>query len=186
MGRHHEVAFAVVPERNHGGDDLWDDVAGFAEHHRVTDTDPLAHHLVRVVEGGHGDGRSRHQDRVHRRERGDAAGAADTHADVEEPGVDLLRRVFVGDRPAGGAGGGAKPALGDEVIHLDHDAVDLVFRVVAVFAVIGHVVPRRGRRADHLGVARDRKPEGGQSVVGLALAGQLQAVVGPDAVDDHA
>ena len=185
VGGHHEFAFVAVAQRDDGGDDLGNHVTGLAEHHRVPDPHSLAHHLVGVVEGGHGDRGSRDRHRFHRPERGDAPGAPDPDTDVEEPGVNLLGWVLVGDRPARRPGCGSQPALDGQVVDLDHDPVDLVFGVVAVFAVVGDVGPGRGGRVDHPGVGRYRQPVGAQHLVGLALAGQGEAVVGSDAVDDH-
>ena len=145
MGGHHEVAFVAAAQRDDGGDDLGDHVTGLAQHHRVPDPHPLARHLVGVVEGGHRDRGARNQHRFHRPERGDAPGTPDPDADVEEPGMDLLRGVLVGDSPAGCPGCGSQPALDGYVVDLDHDPIDLVFGVVAVFTVMGHVcVDRSG------------------------------------------
>src|SRR6478735_9109641 len=79
---------------DHRPDDLGDDVAGLAQHDGVADEHALALDLEGVVQRGHLDGGAADLDRGHDAERGDPAGAPDVDPDVEELGVDLLRRVL--------------------------------------------------------------------------------------------
>ena len=69
-----------------GPDDLGDDVAGLAQHHRVADQHALALHLGRVVQGRHLDRRAADEHRLHHAVRRDPTGAADVDPDVEQLG----------------------------------------------------------------------------------------------------
>ena len=82
------------------------------------------------------DGRTGHIHRFQDRHRRHTAGAAHLHDDVEQFGVHLLRRIFVGDRPPWRARCGAQTALQRQVVHLHHNAVEGVLDVVAVLLVI--------------------------------------------------
>src|SRR5262245_40090370 len=102
-------------------DDLGDHVTGLAEHHGVADQHALAGDLARVVQGGEGDRGPGDAYRLDLGVGGDPAGAPDVDPDVDEPGVDLLGRVLVGDRPTRRPAGRAEPALDRHVVHLHHD-----------------------------------------------------------------
>ena len=69
------AALVAVAEVDHRTDDLGDDVAGLAEHHRVADQHSLADDLAGVVQRRHAHGRSSDLDRLHDSERGYPAGA---------------------------------------------------------------------------------------------------------------
>ena len=158
LGRHHELALAAVPQVGDRPEDLGDDVARLAQHDGVADEDALGLDDVLVVQGGELDLGTGHGHRLDLRVRRDAAGAADAHLDVEELGVDLLRRVLVRDRPARGARRGAEPALEPDLVELDDDAVDLVLHGVPVLAVVRDELPYAVEVVDHLVV-----PGGGQA-----------------------
>ena len=59
----------------------------------------------------------------------------DMHGDVEQFGVDLFGRVFVGDGPARRARSGAEGTLQAQVIDLDDDAVKCMLDVATMLAV---------------------------------------------------
>ena len=130
-------ALAAVAQRDDRPDDLGDHVAGLAQHHGVADQHALALRPRRRCAGWPARRSSRRPGPASiTAERRDPAGAADVDADVEQLGVDLLRRVLERDRPARRAARRAEPALQAEVVDLDHHAVDLVLDVVAVLAVV--------------------------------------------------
>ena len=104
---------------NHGRDDL----AGLLHGDEVAHADVLAGDLLKVVEGGPGDGGAAQLHRIELRHRRDHPGAPDLEGDGMEAGLGLLRRIFVGDRPAGGLVGGTQHLLLIEAADLDHRAV---------------------------------------------------------------
>ena len=152
--RHHERPLGAVAQLDDRPDDLGDHVAGLAQHHGVADQHALAGHLLRrcagwpcsTVEPETCTGSITP-------ERRDPPGAADVDPDVEQLGGDLLRRVLVRDRPPRRARRRAEPALGRDVVDLDHDAVDLVVDVVPVLAVVGDELRHRGQVVEHLRTA---------------------------------
>ena len=141
LGRHHELPLAAVPQVDDRAEDLRDDVAGLAQHDRVADEDALGLDDVLVVQGGELDLGAGHRDRLDLRVRRDPAGAADADPDVDQLGVDLLRRVLPGDGPARRARGGAEAALERDLVELDDHAVDLVLHGVPVLAVVRDELP---------------------------------------------
>ena len=64
LGGHDEGALRAVAQVDDGPDDLGDDVTGLAQHDGVTDEDPLALHLVGVVQRRLLDGRAGDDDRA--------------------------------------------------------------------------------------------------------------------------
>ena len=185
MRGHDELPLGAIPQRLDRPEDLRDDIPRLAQHHDVAEPHPLARHLVGVVQGRHRDGRPGDQDRLHGAERGAASGTAPADADVEQPGVHLLRRVLVGDGPTRGAGRRAESVLLGEGVDLHDDAVDLVAGLVPVLAVVGDVFPDLVRGGEDPGGVADRQPPAGQRLVGGALRAELDIRDGPDAVDDH-
>ena len=138
-----------------------------------------------VVESGHRDGGPRDRHRLHDAEGRDTTGAPHVDRDVQQLRGDLLRRVLPGDRPPRCARGGAELALYRDLIDLDDDAVQLVLGTLPVVAPVRHVLLDLLEGVQHLGVGGDRQPPPGEHLVGLALAGDVEALAGPDAVDDH-
>ena len=170
---------------HHGREHLGDDIAGLADDHRVTDQHTLALDFGRVVQGGQPDGGPGDLDRLHVGERGDPSGASDIDPDIEEFGGDLFRRVLVGDRPARCARGGAEAALQRHVVDLDHQAVDLVFDVVAVLTPVGDAFGDRRDTADPGGVGGHRQPPGAQRPVGIVQRGRAEPLGLAQTVTDH-
>ncbi len=186
LGRHHELALAAVAQVGDRPEDLGDDVTGLAQHHRVADEDALGLDHVLVVQRGELDLGAGDRDRLDLGVRRDPARAAHSHADVDELGVDLLRRVLVRDGPARRARGGAEAALERDLVELDDDAVDLPLHGVAVLAEVRDELPDAVEAVDHPVVAGNGQAPGLQQVVGLGEAGQAgEALQGADAVDHH-
>ncbi len=183
---HLEGVLGTVAQVDDRAEHFRDHVAGLADDHGVADEHALARHLGRVVQrrqrdGGPGDG-----DRLHVGEGGHASGAPDADADVEELGGDLLRRVLVGDRPPRGAGRGTETAVQPHVVDLDHQAVDLVFDVVAVFAPVAHPLDDRLGALHANGVWGDGQAPGREGRVGVGLRAGLEALHAAVAVAVHA
>ena len=132
--RHLVLTLGAGPLLDQRPDDLGNHVAGLLENHVIADPDVLAPDLVEVVEGCAGDRRAgdlRRGEVGHRRQR---PRPPDVRDDVLDDRFDLLRRELVGDRPAGRPADDAEPVLLIEPIHLDHDAVGLVRKLVALVA----------------------------------------------------
>jgi hypothetical protein len=130
------VTGAQVGDRS---EDLGNHVARLAQDYHVADEHALALDLVRVVQSGPVDRGPADLDRLHHGERSNPAGPPHVDLDVEQPGGDLFRRVLEGDGPPRCPAGRAELALQCDLVHLDHDAVDLVRRIVPVLPVVGDV-----------------------------------------------
>ena len=158
----------------HRAQHLGDDVAGLADHDGVAGAHVLDGHLVGVVEGGGGDRGATHEHGFEPGERGGLTAGSDRHLDVEQRGVALLGRHLVGDRPAGCPGREAQFALQDQVVDLDHDAIDLVVEVVADRLDGLHVLEHGGEVVEALGSVVDRKAQAAQPFEGV----EVRTVVG--------
>ena len=185
-GRHDERAGVGRAQLDHRAEHLGDHVAGLAQHHRVADEHALALDLTGVVQGRQRDSGTGHPDRFEDGERGDPAGAPDVDVDVEQLGVDLLGRVFEGDRPAGRPAGRAETALDGDRVDLDHHAVDLVLDVVPVLAVVGDVFRHSGQVVHHLPPVTGGQSPRLERRVRLGLRGRAVAGAGADAVHHQA
>ncbi|GAP61558.1 hypothetical protein AHiyo1_52720, partial [Arthrobacter sp. Hiyo1] len=137
------------------------------------------------MQGGHLHSGSGHFDRFHYPVGSDAAGAADVDLDVQQLGVDFLRRVFVGNGPSRHARGVTEGTLRGEVVDFDHDAVDLVQEVVPVFAEVLDEVEDLLEGVQDLQVGADRQAPFLQQLVRFRLARGVEAFACPDAVDEH-
>ena len=99
LARHDERLLTAIAQVNDRTEHLGNHIAGFANHHGVTDQHALGLDHILIVQGGPGHGGTGH---AHRFEHGigrDPTSAAHTHFDAEQLGVDLFGRVLVGDRP---------------------------------------------------------------------------------------
>src|SRR5208283_2811268 len=81
----------------------------------------------------------------------------------------LLRRVLVGDGPAGRPAGRAELALLRDLVHLHHHAVDFVRRVVPVLGVVGDVLADPGHVGYDLVQVADRQAPAAQPLVPARL-----------------
>lgn len=185
MGGHLEGLLGAVAQVDDGAEDLGDDLARLADDHGVADEDALGLDHVLVVEGGELDLGTGHFDRLDLGVRGDAAGASDADADVDQLGVDLFGGVLPGDGPARGARGGAQPSLERDLVELDDDAVDLVLHGVPVLAVVRDELPYAGEGVDDPVVLGGGQAPGVEQFVGRGEAVDAQALVGADAVHHH-
>ena len=138
------------------------------------------------MQGGSLHGRTGDEHGLHDAVGGHAAGASHIHADVQQLGVHLFRRVLVRHRPARHAGGVAQLRLGREVVDFNDDAVDLVHEGVALFAVLINEVEDALDRIGQLAVGAHGQAPGGEQIVGLVLGGNIQAGTRTDAVHVHA
>ena len=108
-----------------------DDFAGFFDENGVADADVFALDFLLVVEGRARDRAAGDKDGLKLCNRGERAGAADLDGDVQELGFGALGFVFVGDRPAGGFGGGSEFAAQGEAVELYDRAVGFVGKIMA-------------------------------------------------------
>ncbi len=121
----------------------------------------------------------------HHRERGCPTGPPHGDDDVEQLGVDLLRRVLVRDRPARSPRGGAQLVVQRQLVDLHDNAVNLVFDTVPVLAVVlDKLGGTRGGRLDGEVGARGKSPRL-QQPVHLTLARNRRVLPRADAVDEH-
>ena len=88
------------------------------------------------MQRGTSHGGAGHVDRFEHGDRRHTAGTPHLHGDVEQFGVDLFGRVFVGDGPARRARGGTEGALQAQVIDLDDNAVERMLDVATMLAVV--------------------------------------------------
>ena len=86
--------------------------------------------MLAVVQCGHRDRAASDEHGLEHGERGDATRATDTHLDVFEHRVSLFGRELDGNGPTRGPRGEAQCLALREIVHLHHDAVDLVVEIV--------------------------------------------------------
>ena len=148
--RHAPGPRIVRTQAKHGAQHLRDHVAGLAHDDRVAHAHIFAQHLVLVVQRGAGNGRSRHQHRVHLSHRRQLARAPHLHGDVAQKRGLLLGRELERDGPARRAGRVAHGLLLRERVHLHHHAVDVVRQRIAAFqafaAELVHLFRAGGQR----------------------------------------
>ena len=158
------------PALGHDLHDVRDHVAGALEEHRVADADVLPLDLIHVVERrvAHRDAADRHG--LELRDGREHAGASDGGKDVHDARRRLARLELPRDGPARRARDLTEPTLQREIVHLDHDAVDLVGERVALALELGiegaggrhgveHAAVRHGLEAPVLeGI--EHRPEG--------------------------
>jgi len=131
---------------------------------------------------------TRDPDRFHHAERCDPARSADLGPNVEQPGVDLLGRILVGGRPAGGPGGRTHRVLQRPVVHLHDDPVDLVLDGVPPLTELGDHLLDVGDRARPPRVRGHRHSPAREQLVELPLRGRHRSagpVERPDPVRHH-
>src|SRR5699024_1216955 len=100
LGWHHEFSFRTVAQLRHRTQNLWDHIAGFAQHHHVSDQDALAGDLLAVMQGGHFDRRAGHTDRLHDARGRQSPGSAHTDPDIEHRWSDFFDREAPGHTAA--------------------------------------------------------------------------------------
>ena len=109
-----------------------DDIASAADDDGIADADVLAPRLIGVVQRCVGHRHPAHEHRLQSRYRRDRAGSADLYVDGLDSGQRLLRRIFVGDRPAWlSADKTELRLLGNGINLIDH-AVDVERQTVAL------------------------------------------------------
>ena len=179
------LAQALLAQPEHGADDLGDHVARLAHGDGVPRPDVLGRHLVLVVEGRQADGRAPDEDGLEQGERRRLPGPPDGHHDVLEQGGAFLGRELEGDGPAGRLGRRAQLVAQGQVVHLHHDAVDLVVEVVAVLQPAHAVLVDLLQPGQALDLRVDGQAEGPDVVQGLVMGGEgrpapdLAELVGP-------
>ena len=169
VGGHDELALVAGPHVDHRTEHLGDHLSGLADHDGVADQHALALDLGRVVQRRQRHRRAGDQYRLHVRERGDPAGAADIDPDVEQRGGRFLGRVLVRDGPARRAGRGPQAPMQRHLVDLDHQTVDLVLDVVPVLVPVRDALDDVTASRTRACVRRHRQPPRRERVVGVVL-----------------
>ena len=125
-GLRHAVGHSPLrPLFRHHPDDLRDDLPRLLHDDRIPDADVLFRDIVLVVQGGVGHGGARQPHRRHHRLGGEHPGAPHLDHDVLHHTLLLLRRVFIGRRPAGELCRLPQGRALCEIIQLHHRPVDV-------------------------------------------------------------
>src|SRR5690625_4913209 len=140
MARHDEVFNIVVAQGQDRADNFGNDVAGLPQYHGVTNFDVFRFDDVFVVQGGHRDGRTIHKHRLHDRIGCHTTGAPHVDSNIEQFGVYFFRRILKGYGPAWGARGETELLLVGHMVDFDHNAVNLMHKVMATLAIFFDVV----------------------------------------------
>jgi hypothetical protein len=135
-GRHRPLALAPVAQRPHGAENLGNDVAGLSHDDDVAYEHALARDLRGVVKRRLRDGRPGDRHGLHDGEGGDAPRAPHLHLDVEQPRLDLLRRILVGHGPPGHARRGPQVLLFGARVYFEDGAVDAVNEIRSQIGVL--------------------------------------------------
>ena len=129
---------------------LRDHIAGALQDHGIAHAHILAGDLVLIMQGGAADHDAADIHRLQIGDRGQGAGAADLDFDVEDPGLCLLGREFMGNRPARRAADHAEALLqGDGIDLIDH-AVNIVGQAGSLSRDLGMIGDQRVRRIERL------------------------------------
>ena len=107
-------------------DDLRNYIAGALQDDAVADADVLTLDLVFVMQGRAGDDHAAHRDRLQYGNRRQRARASDLDRDIPQPGLGLLGRKLVGQRPARRAAHHAQALLPIASVHFVDDPVDVI------------------------------------------------------------
>ena len=113
------------PLVRHHRHDLGNDLPRLANQYCVADADILLGDIVLIVQGGIGHGGTRQTHRLQLRLWRHHTGTAHLHHDVPQHRLLRLRRVLVGDGPAGTLGGAAQHIPLRQLVQLDDRAVDV-------------------------------------------------------------
>ena len=159
-----EYLFLAGARSRLGPNDVRDDFARFLDQHHIADANILARDLARVVQTGPAHRCAGQLYGFQMRHRGEDAGLADLHFDLEELGQRLLRFVLVGDHPARRLARGTQAALLSEVVYLDDHAVGLVGQIMATLGPVGAVLQHRVNTVEPGGVGIEREAEFAQQL----------------------
>ena len=96
----------------------------------------IAFHFEWIVQGGSRHRRTRNIYGLQYGHWGHTAGAPHPHGDVKQFRIDFLRRVLVGDGPTRSTRGRAQRSLQSQIIHFYDNAVERVFDVSTMLAVV--------------------------------------------------
>ena len=155
-------------QRQHRPDDLGDHVASLAHNHRVAWPHVFHGDLVLIVQRRHSYRRATNKHRFQHRERCGPPGTSNRNLDATQQRGALLWRELVCDCPPRGPRRKPQPLPLNKIVDLDHDPVDLVAEVVAMFLAIGAIRDDSVDRTEQADVRVDREPQ---------RANQLQRLV---------
>ena len=114
----------------HHAQHLRNNLSGLIDKHPVADADILLGDIVLVVQGGIGHGSTRQTHRLQLRLWRQHTGTAHLHHDIPQHRLLRLRRVLVGDGPAGTLGGAAQHIPRRQLVQLDDRAVDVEGKIL--------------------------------------------------------
>ena len=137
--RHHETAqlvFVSFPAFQHRTYEFGNHIARLTHHNGVSDEHTLAFHFEWIVQGGSRHRRTRNIYGLQYGHWGHTAGAPHLHGDVKQFRIDFLRRVLVGDGPTRSTRGRAQRSLQSQIIHFYDNAVERVFDISTMLAVV--------------------------------------------------
>ncbi len=187
-GRHDERALAAVPHLDDRTEYLRNHVSGLAQEDHVADEDSFAFDLFRVVQRRHGDSRTGHLGWLHHGEGRHASRSSNIDLDVPQSSAHDLGGVLVGDSPPWRPRRRPQPLLNGKIVDLDDHAVDLVFHVMPVLAVVADVLLDAGEVGHKAPTVTRRQTEVGENVVRPTQRGEgdIGSFVRTDAVNDEA
>ncbi len=125
LGRQGHLDGIIRPLLDHHPHHFGNHIPGAAHDHGVTDAHVLAAQLIEVVQADIADDDPAHRDGRETRHGRDGAGAPHLEGHRQHPRDGLLGGIFVGQRPARGAGNKTQALLAGHRIDLVHHPVDL-------------------------------------------------------------
>ena len=105
---------------------------------------------------------------------------------VQQLGLDLLWRIFVGNGPTGRPGGGAELPLLGNAVHLHHQAIHFAHRITPMLLPVGNLLMHLINGFHQLGVVAHGQAPRGQRLIGMVLGCGGEPFGGPNAVAEHA
>ena len=123
---HGQRYLTAVPFGSHAAHDLGDNIARLLDDNRISDADVPLTDDIQIVQRcpGYGGARQAHGRKFRCRRQN--AGTADLEGNSKELGLLLLGRIFISNRPLGGAASLAQNLSLCKRIDLDNGAVDVV------------------------------------------------------------
>ena len=167
--RHGKRLCSLRALRLHHVQDLGNNFGSLVNDHHVADADIFFLDKIFVMESSTADGTAGKLDRCQHRGRCQNAGPPYLDHNVQEFGLGLFRRIFIGDGPAGIFARGAQDILLPHVVDLGYGAIGIVGQVGSALSVLRDKPVNLGFRKGNSPVFRGFKTVAGKHLQRLRM-----------------